>query len=82
MTNQPTGERKSSPENRRKTGEANLARGAAHRFKPGQSGNPGDGPEQQGSRRRVAPNSHLVFLVMPRVERMRKALPTSWYNWL
>jgi len=30
-------ERKSSPENRRKTAEANLAHGAAHCFKPGQS---------------------------------------------
>jgi hypothetical protein len=31
---------KASPENRRKTGKANLARGEAHRWKPGQSGNP------------------------------------------
>jgi Family of unknown function (DUF5681) len=35
---------KPSPENRRETAEANLARGAAHRFKPGQSGNPGGRP--------------------------------------
>ena len=34
----------SPPENRRKTGEANLARGHAFRFKPGQSGNPGGRP--------------------------------------
>jgi len=37
-------ESQSSPENRRKTAEANLAHGAAHRFKPGQSGNPGGRP--------------------------------------
>ena len=35
---------KSLPENRRKTGEANLERGAQTRFKPGQSGNPGGRP--------------------------------------
>ena len=34
----------SSPENRRITGEANLAHGAAFRWKPGQSGNPGGRP--------------------------------------
>jgi len=44
MTNQSAREPRSSPENRRKTGEANLARGEAHRFKPGQSGNPGGRP--------------------------------------
>jgi hypothetical protein len=33
-----------SPENRRKTGEANLERGAAFRWKPGQSENPGGRP--------------------------------------
>ena len=33
-----------SPEYRRQTAEANLARGEAHRFKPGQSGNPGGRP--------------------------------------
>jgi len=32
------------PENRRKTGQANLARGQVFRFKPGQSGNPGGRP--------------------------------------
>src|SRR5215475_8452426 len=32
------------PENRRKTGEANLERGAQTRFRPGQSGNPGGRP--------------------------------------
>jgi len=32
------------PENSRKTGEANLARGEAHRWKPGRSGNPGGRP--------------------------------------
>jgi hypothetical protein len=37
-------ESKSSPENRRKTAEANLARGEVFRFKPGQSGNPGGRP--------------------------------------
>jgi hypothetical protein len=37
-------ESKSPPENRRKTAEANLARGQAFRFKPGQSGNPGGRP--------------------------------------
>ena len=37
-------ESKSPPENRRKTAEANLAHGAAHRFKPCQSGNPGGRP--------------------------------------
>jgi len=37
MANQPP----TSPENRRKTAEADLARGEAHRFNPGQSGNPG-----------------------------------------
>jgi uncharacterized protein DUF5681 len=35
---------KSPPENRRKTAEANLARGQVFRFKPGQSGNPGGRP--------------------------------------
>jgi len=40
MANRLAKDCKSSPENRRKTAEANLARGAAHRFKPGQSGNP------------------------------------------
>src|SRR5215467_4565795 len=40
MANQPP----TSPENRRKTAEANLARGDAFRFKPGQSGNPGGRP--------------------------------------
>ena len=44
MANQLGGERKSSPEDRRKTAEANLARGEAFRFKPGQSGNPGGRP--------------------------------------
>src|SRR5262249_19475245 len=34
-------EYKSSPENRRKTADANLAHGVAHRFKPGQRGSPG-----------------------------------------
>lgn len=34
----------SSPENRRRTREANLARGAAFRWQPGQSGNPGGRP--------------------------------------
>ena len=37
-------ESKSPPENRRKTAEANLARGQTFRFKPGQSGNPGGRP--------------------------------------
>ena len=37
-------ESKSPPEHRRKTAEANLARGQAFRFKPGQSGNPGGRP--------------------------------------
>jgi len=37
-------ESKSPPDNRRKTAEANLARGQAFRFKPGQSGNPGGRP--------------------------------------
>jgi len=37
-------ESKPPPENRRKTAEANLARGQAFRFKPGQSGNPGGRP--------------------------------------
>ena len=37
-------ESRPSPENRRRTAEANLAHGAAHRFKPGQSGNPGGRP--------------------------------------
>jgi hypothetical protein len=36
--------KQSSPENRRKTGEANLGRGVAFRWKPGQSGNPGGRP--------------------------------------
>jgi len=44
MTTRPAREPKSSPENRRKTAEANLARGEAFRFKPGQSGNPGGRP--------------------------------------
>src|SRR5262249_6157155 len=44
MTIRPAREPKSSPENRRKTAEANLALGAPHRFKPGQSGNPGGRP--------------------------------------
>ena len=44
MPKQLAGEHKSSPENRRKTAEANLARGEAFRFKPGQSGNPGGRP--------------------------------------
>jgi len=35
---------KASPENRRQTAGANLARGEAHRWKPGQSGNPGGRP--------------------------------------
>ena len=35
---------KSPPENRRKIAEANLARGEAFRWKPGQSGNPGGRP--------------------------------------
>jgi uncharacterized protein DUF5681 len=38
------GGKKSSPVNRRKTGEGNLARGETHRWKPGQSGNPGGRP--------------------------------------
>jgi hypothetical protein len=38
------GKSKRSPENRRKTAAANLAHGVAHRFKPGQSGNPGGRP--------------------------------------
>ncbi len=33
------------PENRPKTSEANLAKGEPHRFKPGQSGNPGGRPK-------------------------------------
>jgi len=37
-------ESKSPPENRRKTGVANLARGEGFRWKPGQSGNPGGRP--------------------------------------
>jgi len=37
-------EKETSPENRRKTGEGNLARGETHRWKPGQSGNPGGRP--------------------------------------
>src|SRR5215471_8301134 len=44
MARQPATELRSSPENRRKTAEANLARGEAFRFKPGQSGNPGGRP--------------------------------------
>jgi hypothetical protein len=45
MANKHTqGKSKPSPENRRKTAEANLARGQAFRFKPGQSGNPGGRP--------------------------------------
>jgi len=44
MANPPAREPNASPENRRKTGEANLARGEAFRFKPGQSGNPGGRP--------------------------------------
>jgi hypothetical protein len=45
MANRHTqGKSKPSPENRRKTAEANLARGQTFRFKPGQSGNPGGRP--------------------------------------
>src|SRR5262245_20095328 len=44
MARHPATECKSSPENGRKTAEANLARGEAFRFKPGQSGNPGGRP--------------------------------------
>ncbi len=35
-----------SPENRRKTVAANLERGATHRWKPGESGNPGGRPKR------------------------------------
>jgi hypothetical protein len=35
-----------SPENRRKTGEANLEKGTAFRWKPGESGNPGGRPKR------------------------------------
>jgi len=44
MAKQAANENKTSPENRRKTGEPNLARGEEHRWKPGQSGNPGGRP--------------------------------------
>jgi len=44
MPHGPSKEHKASPENRRKTGEANLAHGEPFRFKPGQSGNPGGRP--------------------------------------
>jgi hypothetical protein len=44
MASRVARESKASPENRRKTAEANLARGQAFRFKPGQSGNPGGRP--------------------------------------
>ena len=44
MAKQPVRESKPSTQNRRQTGEANLARGEAHRWKPGQSGNPGGRP--------------------------------------
>jgi len=44
MTKQHPTAIKASPENRRKTAEANLAYGEPFRFKPGQSGNPGGRP--------------------------------------
>jgi len=44
MASRVARESKASPEYRRKTAEANLARGEAFRWKPGQSGNPGGRP--------------------------------------
>ena len=80
MANPPAREPNASPENRRKTGEANLARGEAFRFSLDRVETLGDDLEQGSSQRRVAPNLRQLFLAMLRGARSPRLLPTDWHS--
>ena len=72
-------------ENRGKTGAKKLNGGVPrlarpHSSSPARAGILADGLEQQNSRRRAAPNSQLLFLVMPRGARTQKLLRTRWHD--